>query len=95
MNAVRTNVLLRCFPSSLPICPVYFHLVMPRHVLSPCYARYEHIRRTKGHLTHELACNVRLQVQNMLYHMRLRVQNMPGCHLRKYGSGKPADWKKK
>jgi hypothetical protein len=31
------------FSSSLPIFPVYFHLV-PRHVLSPCYARYEHIR---------------------------------------------------
>jgi hypothetical protein len=28
------------FSSSLPICPVYFPLVMPRHVLSPCYAHY-------------------------------------------------------
>jgi len=59
------------FSSSLPICPVYFHLVMPTHVLSPCYARYEHIRGIKGHVTYYLACNVRLQVQNMLYHMRL------------------------
>jgi len=76
------------FSSSLPICPVYFHLVMPRHVLSPCYARYEHTRGIKGYVTYYLACCcVRLQVQNMTYYMRLRVQNMPGCHLRNYGWG--------
>jgi hypothetical protein len=39
------------FSSSLPICPVYFHLVMPRHVLSPCYARYGHTRGMKGYVT--------------------------------------------
>jgi hypothetical protein len=73
--------------SSLPICPVYFHLVVPRHVLRPCSARYEHIRGLKGYVTCYLACYVRLQVQNMRYYMRLRVQNMPRCHLRKYGWG--------
>ncbi len=26
--------------------------------------------------------------------LRLQVQNMPGCHLRKYGWGKWADWRK-
>ncbi len=46
------------FSSSLPICPVYFHLVMPRHVLSPCYSRYEHTRGIKG------ICNILL---GMLY----------------------------
>ncbi len=89
MNAVSAKVL------SLPIWPVYFHLVMPRHVLSPCYARYEHTRRIKGYVTCYLACYVRLQVQNMSYYMRLGVQNMPGYHLRKYGCGKWADWREK
>ncbi len=65
------------FSSSLPICPVYFHLVMPRLVLSPCYTRHEHTRGIKGCVTYYLACYVRLQVQNM-----------PWCHLRKYGWGK-------
>jgi hypothetical protein len=37
----------------------------PRHVLSPCYARYEHARGIKGYVTYDLACYVRLQVQNM------------------------------
>jgi hypothetical protein len=45
--------------SSLPICPVYFHLVMPRHVLSPCHACYEHIRGIKGYVTFYLAFYVR------------------------------------
>ncbi len=83
------------FSSSLPICPVHFELVMHRHVLSPCYAGYEHTRGIKGYVTYYLACYVRLQVQNMPYYMRLRVQNMPGCHLRKYGWCKWADWRKK
>jgi hypothetical protein len=43
---------------------VYFHLVMPRHVLIPCYACYVCI-------LYYLACYVRLQVQNMPYYMRL------------------------
>ncbi len=72
------------FSSRLPICPVCFHLVMPMHVLSPCYARYEHTRGRKGYVTYYLAFYVRLQVQILPYYMRLRVQNMPGCHLRKY-----------
>ncbi len=73
MDAVSTKVLLR-----------FFHLVMPRHVLTPCYARYEHTRGIKGYVTYYLACYVRLQVQNM-----------PGCRLRKYGWGNWVDWKKK
>ncbi len=75
------------FSSSLPMCPIYFYLVMPRHVLSPCYAQYVHTRGIKGYVTYYLACHVRLQVQNMRYYMRLRVQNIPGCHLRKCGWG--------
>ncbi len=72
------------FSFSLPICPVYFHLDMPRHVLSPCYERYEHTKGIKGYVTYYKACYVRLQVENM-----------PGCHLRKYGWGRWADWRKK
>jgi hypothetical protein len=71
MNAVSTKVLLRFFSSSLPICAVYFDLVMPRHLLSPCYARYERTRGMKPYVTYYLACYVRLQVQNMPYYMRL------------------------
>jgi hypothetical protein len=71
--------------------PVYFHHIMPRHVLSPCYAHYEHTRGIKGYVTYYLACYVRLQVQNMLYYMRLNVQNMLRCHLRKCGWGKWVD----
>jgi hypothetical protein len=41
MNAVSESTAVMFF-SSLPICLVYFHLVMARHVLSPCYAPYEH-----------------------------------------------------
>jgi hypothetical protein len=48
------------FSSSLPICPVYFHLVMPKHVLSPCYAHYEQTSGIKGYVTYYLACYVRL-----------------------------------
>jgi hypothetical protein len=60
------------FSSSLPICPVCFHLVMlPRYVLSPCYARYGHTRGIKGYVTYYFAYYVRLQVQILLYHMRL------------------------
>ncbi len=59
------------FSSSLPICPVYFHLFMPRHVLSPCYTSYEPTRGIKGYVTNDLACLTRLQVKNMLYYMRL------------------------
>jgi hypothetical protein len=66
MNVTSRKVLLRFFSSSLPICLIYFHLVMPRHVLSPCYARYEHIRGIKGYVTYYLACYVRLQVQTCL-----------------------------
>jgi hypothetical protein len=73
------------FSSSLPICPVCFHLVMlPRYVLSPCYTRYGHTRRIKGYVTYYLAFYVRLQVEILPYYMRLPVQNMPGCYLRKY-----------
>jgi len=53
------------FSSSVPICPVYFHFLMPRHVLSPCYVRYEHTRGIKGYVTYYWAWHVRLQVQNM------------------------------
>jgi hypothetical protein len=51
---------------------------MPRHVLSPCYAHYEHIRGIKGYVTYYLACYVKLQVQNMLYYMRLQMQKCMG-----------------
>jgi len=71
MNAVSTKVLLRFFPPVCPFARVYFHLVMPRHVLSPCYARYEHTGGIKGYVTYYLACYVRLQMQNMPYYIRL------------------------
>ncbi len=80
--------------SNLPICLICFHLVMPRHVLSPCYAQYGHTRGMKGYVTYYLAY-VRLQVQILPYYMRLRVQNMPGCQLKKYRWGKWADQTKK
>ncbi len=34
----------------------FFHLVMPRHVLSPCYACYEHARGIEGYVAYDLAC---------------------------------------
>jgi sugar (pentulose or hexulose) kinase len=83
-HVASTKILLQFFSFSLPICRIYFHLVMPRHISSPCYARYEHIRGIKGYVTYYLTCYVRLQVQNM-----------HGCHLRKYGWGKWENWKKK
>ncbi len=42
------------FSFSLPSCPLSFYLVMPRRVLSPCYARYVHTRGIKG------LCNILL-----------------------------------
>jgi len=73
------------FSSILPICWVFFHFVMLRYVLGPCYARFEHARGVEGYITYYLACYVWLRVQNLPCHVRSRVQNMPGCHLRKYG----------
>jgi hypothetical protein len=67
--------------------PGFFPLVMPRYVLGPCYARFEHARGVEGYVTYYVACYVWLRVQNMPCHVRSRVQNMPGCHLRKYGWG--------
>jgi hypothetical protein len=64
------------FSSSLPICPVYFE-----SMLCTLWTHW-------GYITYWLACYVRLQVQNMPYYMRLRVQNMLGCQLRKYGWAK-------
>ncbi len=83
MNAVSTNVVLRFLP---PVFPLFiFILSCLRHVLSPCYAPYEHTRSIKGYVTYQLAWYVRLKVQNMPYYMRLLEQSMPGRHLRKYG----------
>jgi len=75
MNAVSTKVLLRYFPSSLRICVVYFELVMPRHLLSPCYARFEYTRGIKRYVTYQLACYVRVQVQSMPYYMSLSTKH--------------------
>jgi hypothetical protein len=57
MNVISTKVLLWFFSFNLPICSIYFHLVMPRHVLNPCYARYEHIRGIKGYVI-SMLCEV-------------------------------------
>ncbi len=62
MDAVITKVLLGFFSSSLPMCEVYFDLVMPRHLLSPCYARHEHTRGINWYVTYYFACYVRLQL---------------------------------
>jgi hypothetical protein len=53
-EAVNTKILLRFFSSNLPICLVYFHLVMPRHILNPCYAHYEHTRGIKAYVIYIL-----------------------------------------
>jgi hypothetical protein len=58
--------------SSLPIRLVFFHLVMLRHVLGPCNAHFEHAWGIEGYVTYYLACYVRLGVQNVSW-----------CHLRK------------
>jgi hypothetical protein len=45
-----------------------------------------HVMNTlKGYVTYYSASYARLQAQNILYDMRLQQQNMPRCHLRKYG----------
>jgi hypothetical protein len=59
------KVLLRFFSSSLPSLAVYFHIVMPRDVLSACYARYQH---TKAYAAYTSASYVRLQVENIPYY---------------------------
>jgi hypothetical protein len=41
MHAVSTEVWLRLFSSSLPVCPVLFYLVTARHVYGPCSASFE------------------------------------------------------
>jgi len=71
MNAVSTKVLLQFFPPVCPFARFIFTFVMPRHVLSPCYARYGHTRGIKGYVTYYLACYVRLQVQILPYYIRL------------------------
>jgi hypothetical protein len=71
---------------------------MPRHVLSPCYAHYEHIRGIKGYkgvcnILFSMLCEVISAKHVVLY--EITNAKMHGCHLRKYGWGKWADWKKK
>ncbi len=59
------------FSSSLPIFPVYFHLVRPRHVLNPCYARYERTRGIKGYITYYLAlCEVTSAKHAVLFEVK-------------------------
>jgi hypothetical protein len=61
------NVQKHCcdfFLQSALLAP-FFHLVMPRHVYGPCYAWVEHARGIEGYVTYNLACYVRLRVQNM------------------------------
>jgi hypothetical protein len=57
-------------PSSLAICPVYFHLAMPMHASSSCSAGYGHTRGMKRYVIYSLAFYVRLQVQILSYYMR-------------------------
>jgi len=45
--------------------PLFLHLVMPRHVYDPCYARFEDVRGIEGYVIYHLTCYVRLRVQNM------------------------------
>jgi len=45
--------------------PLFFHLVIPRHVYGPCYAQFGHARSIEGYVTYNLVCYVRLRVQNM------------------------------
>jgi hypothetical protein len=55
---------------------------MPRLVLSACYARYRH---TEGvcNLLLKILCEVTPAKYIVIYEVKL--QNMPGCHLRKHG----------
>ncbi len=47
---------------------VYFHLVMPRHVFSPCYAQHEHTSGVKCYVTYYLAiCEVTSAKHVILY----------------------------
>ncbi len=76
MNAVSTKSIAAIFPSSLPkqkICPLFFFTLS---CLGMFWVHVMHILNTpggiKGYVTYYLTCYV-----------RLRVQNMPGCHLRK------------
>ncbi len=57
---------------SVQKCLVSFHLVMPRHVLSPCYARYEHTRCIKGYVTYYLGmlCEVTSAKHVLLYEVK-------------------------
>jgi hypothetical protein len=41
MNAAIYESIAAIFSSSLPICPIYFHLVMPRHVWMGIMGRLE------------------------------------------------------
>jgi hypothetical protein len=52
MNAVSTEVLVRCFPPVCPFARIIFHLVMSIHVLNPCSACHEHTRGLKGYVTY-------------------------------------------
>jgi len=74
------------FSSSLRSCRVYFHPVMTRHVLSPCYARHEHTSGIKEYVTYYLPWYVTLQV-NMPYYMRLPVRRHAWVSLEKIWMG--------
>jgi hypothetical protein len=46
------KVLLRFFPPVCPLPPSFFYLVLPNHVLGPCYACFRHVMGIRGASEH-------------------------------------------
>jgi hypothetical protein len=80
------KVLLRFSSTGLPIFWVSFQIVKPTHVLSACYARYENIGAIKVDVAAYFASFARLQLQTIPYYIKLQLQYIRECHLRKHRS---------
>jgi hypothetical protein len=48
VNAISTKIIIAIFSLNLPFAPICFNLMIPKHVLGPCYACLEHVMSIMG-----------------------------------------------
>ncbi len=48
VNAISTKIIIAIFFLNLPFALICFYLMIPKHILGPCYACFEHVMGIKG-----------------------------------------------
>jgi hypothetical protein len=58
VNAISIKIHIAIFSFNLPFGLICFYLMIPKHVLCPCYACFEHVMGIKGmeHVTQHVMC---------------------------------------